>query len=265
MATPMSAVQFVDLLKKWGIPYGTINANWATHNRNHKGAWGPVNGVMMHHTGSDEQTGMRNYLYNGSTALPGPLCHGGIDNAGKVWLTGWGRCNHAGLGDSQTLSAVIAESYGNTIKPNSADVDGNARFYGFEIMYSGSHAMTAKQRETSEKVAAAICTYHKWSAKSVIAHGEWQPGKWDPGYAPGKLMDMYKLRNEIGAYLKSGPTKPTPPSPPTNAYTIVAGDTLSDIAKRFLGDSKRWPELVNANQSKLIKVTPGTKITIPKK
>ena len=24
--------------------------DWRTHNRNHKGPWGPVHGVMIHHT-----------------------------------------------------------------------------------------------------------------------------------------------------------------------------------------------------------------------
>jgi nucleoid-associated protein YgaU len=37
------------------------------------------------------------------------------------------------------------------------------------------------------------------------------------------------------------------PSPAGRAYTVKKGDTLSEIALRELGSSKRWPELVAAN------------------
>jgi nucleoid-associated protein YgaU len=36
-------------------------------------------------------------------------------------------------------------------------------------------------------------------------------------------------------------------SVPTHAYTVRAGDTLSEIAQRTLGSSRRWPDIVEAN------------------
>lgn len=217
MATPMSAAQVVAQLKKWGLTYKEYKS-WATHNRNHVGAWGPVNGFMLHHTGSDS-TDQRALLYDGIAGLPGPLCQFGLAQDGTVHLIGWGRANHAGAGDPDVLSAVVNESYGDyPPQDNESKVDGNSRFYGVEIWYSGSHAMTAKQYESMRKLAAAICDFHGWSEKSVIAHAEWgSPGKWDIGISSGKTYDMAKVRKDIKATISGGVSvetpKPTTPKP----------------------------------------------------
>ncbi|MGV9591632.1 N-acetylmuramoyl-L-alanine amidase, partial [Streptomyces tendae] len=49
MATPMSASSFLRALKAEGLTVVEVG-DWREHNRNHKGAWGPVHGVMIHHT-----------------------------------------------------------------------------------------------------------------------------------------------------------------------------------------------------------------------
>lgn len=245
MATPMTANQIVAQLKKWGIPFKEYK-NWETHNRNHKGKWGPVNGFMVHHTGSDSKD-QRELLYGGISGLPGPLCQFGLAQDGTVHLVGWGRANHAGLGDPDVLNAVINENYGKyPPADNQATVDGNSRFYGVEIWYSGSHEMTKAQYNTLRKLAAAICDFHGWTEKSVIAHGEWgSPGKWDPGYAPGKMMDMAAVRADIKATL-GGSKEPAPaPKPSTNAetHTVVKNDTLWGISLRYnvtVSELKSW-------------------------
>jgi nucleoid-associated protein YgaU len=43
------------------------------------------------------------------------------------------------------------------------------------------------------------------------------------------------------------PSAPAPVVPATHAYAVRAGDTLSEIAQRELGSSRRWQELVAAN------------------
>ena len=89
--------------------------------------------------------------------------------------------------------------------------------------------MTASQYTSALKISAAILDAHKWTHKSVIAHGEWSSDKWDPGYASGKMMDMNAVRNDIADMLKKGPagaTAPTPPKPAAKTYTVKSGDTI---------------------------------------
>jgi len=230
MSNPMTAAELVAQLKKWNIPFKEVK-EWRTHNRAGHGAWGPLNGFIWHHTGADtsDPSGYAaGTLYNGLSTLPGPLCHIGLAPDGTAYLVGWGRANHAGGGDPVVLQHVINEDYSGILKPhkgNSDGVDGNARFYGMEIMYSGSHGMTASQYSMALKISAAILDFHDWSAKSVIAHGEWSDDKWDPGYAHGKMMDMNAVRNDIADVLEKGPKASTPvvdtPDKKTASYKEV--------------------------------------------
>ncbi|MFE8916886.1 peptidoglycan-binding protein [Streptomyces globisporus] len=238
--------------------------SWKTHNRNHKGSWGPVHGFMVHHTGSDSKD-QRALLYDGISGLPGPLCHFGLAQDGTVHLVGWGRANHAGMGDDDVLDAVKAE------KPapvdNESNTDFNRHFYGVEIWYSGSHKMTDAQYETLLKLAAAICDFHGWGKYSIIGHGEsGSPGKWDPGYAPGKMMDMDSVRDDAQGVLEkkpkpSTPQKPSQPKPAGSDYTVLAGDTLSGIGRKLKVD---WEELAKLNGLKdPYPLVPGQKLKVP--
>ncbi|MFD6417277.1 N-acetylmuramoyl-L-alanine amidase [Streptomyces sp. NPDC060194] len=179
MATPMSASSFLKALRNEGVTVVEVGA-WRTHNRNHKGPWGPVNGVMIHHTVTKGTAATVRICRDGYAALPGPLCHGVIAKDGRVHLVGYGRANHAGLGDDDVLRAVIAERA--LPRDNEANTDGNARFYGFECenLGDGKDPWPAAQLEAIERVSAAICRHHGWNSRSVIGHLEWQPGKVDP-------------------------------------------------------------------------------------
>ena len=210
MAEPMTPTQLLAQLKKWGVSYKEYK-DWKTHNRNHMGPWGPVHGFMVHHTGSDSED-QRQLLYAGTSKLPGPLCQFGVDQDGTVHLIGWGRTNHAGRGDDDVLDAVVDERKAPV--DDEANTDGNRHFYGVEIWYSGSHAMTDAQYKTLLKLSAAVLDFHDWNEFSVIGHGEWgSPGKWDPGISPGKMMDMDAVRSDIKVTLTKAETKPTPAKP----------------------------------------------------
>ncbi len=80
-----------------------------THNRNHKGPWGPVHDMMIHHTATSGAQKTMTTCHHGYEGPPGPLCHGVTIKDGHVHLVGYGRANHAGLGDDDVLRAVIAE------------------------------------------------------------------------------------------------------------------------------------------------------------
>jgi hypothetical protein len=228
MATPLSADKMLAALKKEGVKV-VERSGWRTHNRNHKGAWGPVNGIIIHHTaGADSSAGL-SLVYNGRSDLPGPLAHAYLSKAGTVTLTGNGRSNHAGLGDDDVLKAVVAENYGDAPpRPNENNTDGNAHFYGIEIanLGNGKDPYPKAQYDAAVKWAAAICRAHGWSAKSVIGHKEWTNQKIDPrgpvGSASGKDFSMVQFRKDVQARLT--PAKP----PKTEEKTTVTELPLSN-------------------------------------
>ncbi|MBV1947835.1 N-acetylmuramoyl-L-alanine amidase [Streptomyces sp. BV129] len=194
MSPPMSASGFLSALKAEGLKVVEVGS-WRTHNRNHKGPWGPVHGIMIHHTVTSGSARTVELCREGYDDLPGPLCHGVITKDGKVHLVGYGRANHAGLGDDEVLRAVIAEKGLPT--DNESNTDGNRYFYGFECenLGDGEDPWPEAQMEAIVRVSAAICRYHDWSERSVIGHREWQPGKVDPrGFTMASLRARVKER-----------------------------------------------------------------------
>jgi hypothetical protein len=225
MATPLSADKLLRALRNEGLRV-VEHRSWRTHNRNHKGPWGPVNGVMIHHTVTSGTSSSVELCYNGHSSLPGPLCHGVIAKDGTVYLVGNGRANHAGLGDDDVLRAVINES-ATLPADNEANTDGNRHFYGFECVNlgDGKDPWPAAQLEAIEKAAAAICRAHGWSQRSVIGHKEWQPGKVDPR---GFTMDA--MRSRIKERLGGKPSGPTTPPAPT--YEPFPGAAFFQVGRR---------------------------------
>ena len=66
----------------------------------------------------------------------------------------------------------------------------------------------------------------------------------------------------------SSSTAPSPAQPATEeTYVVVAGDSLSKIAKRLYGDANKWRQIYEANKD-LIKnpdlIHPGQKLKIPR-
>ena len=52
----------------------------------------------------------------------------------------------------------------------------------------------------------------------------------------------------------------------TRTYTVVAGDSLSKIAKKIYGDAGRWKEIWEANKDKVKNpdlIHPGQELKIP--
>ncbi|MGW8762376.1 N-acetylmuramoyl-L-alanine amidase [Streptomyces sp. NPDC055815] len=235
MATPPTAAAFVEALRAEGLTVVEVG-RWWDHNRNHKGPWGPVHGVLIHHTVTGPKVNAVPICRNGYEGLPGPLCHGVIRRNGEVHLVGYGRTNHAGGGDPDTLQAVIDESYDERPpkpdKGNVDGVDGNAHFYGFECENAGDgkDPWPAAQLEAIEKAAAALCRMHRWGPKSVIGHLEWSDDKNDP-----RGFTMPSMRERIAdrlAVKEPEPTKPpTKPTQPAPAKPVVDLSKLVTAAK----------------------------------
>lgn len=202
MAPPLTPDILVRILKAEGLTVKEYKS-WRTHRRPAStGAFGPINGVMIHHTVTGPKVDVVALCYNGHASLPGPLCQGVITKDGTVWLTSAGRSNHAGLGDGDVLEAVIKE-LATLPKANQADTDGNARFYGFECenLGDGKDPWPAKQYVAIVKAATAIERHYGW-VNSTIGHLEWQPGKVDP-----RGFTMAKLRSDIKACRAKPPGK----------------------------------------------------------
>ncbi|MFI9005109.1 peptidoglycan-binding protein [Streptomyces sp. NPDC053541] len=230
MAAPLSADRLLAALRAEGVKV-VEHDGWRTHNRNGHGAWGPVHGVMIHHTVSTGTTSSVRICNDGYSGLPGPLCHGVIAKDGTVHLLSAGRANHAGGGDPSVLQAVISETYGarppvpREHQGSAGAVDGNARFYGFECINlgNGSDPWPAEQLDAIARVSAALCRAYGWGAKSVIGHSEWSDWKSDPA-GPG-MPGMPAVRERVQKRLGQDPAKPKPlaPKPAPPAYEPFPG------------------------------------------
>lgn len=94
-----------------------------------------------------------------------------------------------------------------------------------------------------------------------------------------KIWDAIKTvpswQTEVVADIKAVATGATPTQtqaqPPTQkqtqlTYTVKSGDTLSKIAREFLGDANAYMEIFNANRDQLTDpnlIKPGQVLTIP--
>lgn len=200
MSNPMTADQLMAALIRWGVKV-VEHPGWRTNNRAGHGAWGPVNGSMVHHTATGDGPGIVQTGYAGRSDLPGPLCHGVIHKNGTVTLVGNGRANHAGAGALNVYSAVLDEAA--IPKPGADTVDGNAHFYGWECVNlgDGKDPWPDVQLEAIARVQAAVCEFHGWSQQSVIGHLEWTTRKIDP-----RGFTMVSLRALVAAHLRTGPS-----------------------------------------------------------
>jgi hypothetical protein len=199
MSTPLTSTQFRTLVHNAGIP-ATFYDGWSTRNRGQRGdGWGKteanptgVHGVLLHHTVTRDVArtiSLVRDIGQPENDVPPPLYAGVIDKSGHLHMVGWGRCNHAGLGDPDVLAAVVAERM-PLPPPNELTVDGNARFYGFAgvNMGDGEDPWPAAQLHTMGELSGIICKWHGWTERSVIGHLEWQRGKIDPHSSQGSLM-----------------------------------------------------------------------------
>ncbi|MER7533590.1 peptidoglycan-binding protein [Streptomyces sp. NPDC097704] len=265
MATPLTADRFVAALRAEGVNV-VEHPGWRTHNRNGHGAWGPVTGVIIHHTVSAGTANSVEMCFDGYEGLPGPLCHGVIAKDGSVHLVANGRANHAGGGDPSVLQAVISETYGDRPptprehQGSAGAVDGNSRFYGFECVNlgDGTDPWPPAQLDAIERVSAALCRAHGWGARSVIGHKEWSDWKDDPrGFAMPTMRDRVQARlNKAPAKPSAGTAKPAAPRlqpfPGTSFFRAeTSSPVITAMGRRLVaegcsaytvGPSPRWGE-----------------------
>lgn len=264
MATPMTAAQLVKALKDEGVKVVEVR-DWKDHERDDETGktFGPVKGVLIHHTVTSGTQNSVDICYDGYAALPGPLCHGVIAKDGTVYLISKGRANHAGGGDPNVLKAVESEDYGSYPpasqyhEGSAGAVDGNDVFYGFECINlgDGEDPWPAAQVEAMVKASAAICRFFGWKAKSVIAHKEWSDWKSDP-----RGIDMKDFRARVQKALDGGVTPPKPAPKPKPVYAPFPGVGFFRLGKRHPLVTEMGKALIRAGY-KGYKQGPGPEFT----
>lgn len=217
MAIPLSATQLLAALRAEGV-HVVERSGWRTHDRNHKGPWGGVNGVAVHHTaGSDSLEA----VWSGWSSLPGPLCHTHLAKDGTATMLSAGRANHYGTMARNAFDAMVAES-GDHPRPDSAEpIDGNRHLYGMEIENrgDGDDPYPAAQYDQAVRWAAGICRAHGWSEHSVIGHKEGTRRKIDPSF------DMNAFRAAVAERLRH----PADWSPEEDTMTLSRDDIYTAV------------------------------------
>jgi hypothetical protein len=150
-------------------------------------------GVMCHHTAGPRNGNMPslNTLLNGRSDLPGPLAQLGLGRDGTFYVIAAGRCNHAGQGSWQGVTA------------------GNSSFIGIEAENTGLSDDTPwpdVQTDAYRRGVAAILTRIGKTADFVAGHKEYAlPAgrKDDPDF------DMVAFRSEVAAILAGTVPAPT--------------------------------------------------------
>lgn len=195
----MTPAQWLDALEAEGVNV-TGYEDWKTHGRDAATGktFGAANGVVIHHTAGVSSLSL---CYNGTSSLPGPLCHTHLSKTAVARMLSVRRANHAGTFAQNAHNAVLAESPVHPYPDEAEPVDGNDHYYGLEIenLGDGEDPYPWVQYVAAVKWATAICRHHGWTEHSVIGHKEGTRRKIDPKgpIQGGPLFTMDRFRTHV--------------------------------------------------------------------
>lgn len=155
--------------------------------------WNGPQGGIMHHTASAygkalPGTGIYNVLCNGRPDLDGPLCNSAGNDDGSITIIAAYPANHAGAAG------------GDWARPFPDTRSFNNMVWGHEIVYPGVSPMTPAQWSSMVILGQVLCQLLNRGPEWIKGHYETSvDGKWDPGFAEGKWIDMNEVRRQIGA------------------------------------------------------------------
>ena len=158
---------------------------WQTRGR---GEMGTVKGVICHHTAGPLKGNMPSLgvVTNGRSDLPGPLAQLCLGRDGTFFVVAAGRCNHAGAGNWQGLTA------------------GNTNFIGIEAENTGfttgpkAEPWPAVQLDAYRRGVAAILKKAKANAIMCCGHREYALPH---GRKDDPTFDMDDFRMRVGAIM----------------------------------------------------------------
>jgi N-acetylmuramoyl-L-alanine amidase/Putative peptidoglycan binding domain len=182
-----------------------------------RGDVGPIKGVICHHTAGPLKGNMPSLgiIINGRPDLPGPLSQLALGRDGSFFVVAAGRCNHAGVGNWQGLTA------------------GNTNFIGIEAENTGlpnDDPWPAVQLDAYRRGVAAILKKIRADAIMCAGHKEYalpHGRKDDPDF------DMDQFRQQVAAIMAGTAPLPSviPATDATGKPTLRRGDT-GDLVKQ---------------------------------
>jgi hypothetical protein len=189
-----------------------------------------IRGAVIHHTATNYGNAFQ-ALVSGRSDLQGMLCNFAGNSDGSLTVIGSGLAYHAGGG------------YGPNQGPLSPFAN-NRNYYtvGLEIVYPGNSPMTDSQYNTALVFGKAVADlFAGGDLEYVRGHGEVNgkgyEGKWDPGWAPGLMIDMNAFRNDARRISNPKPPVVEPPVEKEKEpmfQTITLEPTAVDELKELL-------------------------------
>ena len=166
------------------------------------------------------------------------------------------------LGDGHRWAELLEANRGVLASPEQLRAGMTLRLPGTRPASSPNLQVTARRAASSEAepVAPAARTYTVRAGDNLTRIAAKQLGdgdRWrqlleanaDQLQRPEQLQAGMVLK--LPAAASAPAAEASPPSPATRTYTVRAGDNLTRIAAKQLGDSDRWRELFDVNSDRL--------------
>lgn len=196
-------------------------------------------GVMNHHTGPGSYANLLSYMTKGSSIAP--LCNvatsrphdiGGIPTV-RITVCAAGRANHAGKGHV---------SWAGTN-------GGNRHSVGIENQNNGSQSWPKQQLDGIRIATAAVLTHLGRDTDFMTDHKT---------YAPRRKPDLHSVdladeRSAVTTLLSMV------------THTIVPGDTLADIGRRYGVSHKKIQRANGISDADVTRLRVGRVLTIPRR
>jgi N-acetyl-anhydromuramyl-L-alanine amidase AmpD len=205
-----SLTWLADVLRNAGLAV-VEEPGWQTRGR--PGPFGPVRGVLEHHTASSAHGGNAPDLAtvrDGRSDLPGPLAHLLLARDGTFHVIAAGRCNHAGAGSWHGILA------------------GNTEMIGIEAENDGvSEPWPANQLDALARGTAALLAHIHADSVMAAGHKEYalpRGRKIDPD------IDMVAFREHVEALMGgAAPTVITIPQTDPKRAMLRKGDQGNSV------------------------------------
>lgn len=168
---------------------GIVVHEWPGWEARGNGQAAAYEGALVHHTATGfgnalPGTGVGNLLVNGRSDLAGPLCNYAGNEDGTLTVIAAHPANHAGASGGRSMGPLPVTSLFNK------------RVLGLEIVYPGTVPMRTAQYRAAlawSRIATDVSGYG--DIQRARAHAETSiTGKWDPGDATGRTINMAAFR-----------------------------------------------------------------------